>query len=224
MVLKSMNFIIPMKSLLIIIFLSTLFGDIEEEILEYYENGKIKWIKNYKEEKLTKYYPSGKKWYQGETLFLDRKDGVWTEWYESGKIKQIETYTNWTFNNPVYRLRKFSYYGNGKIKTEKEYLIKDDFNTGFQGIDNTTEKKKNKIGKWIYYSEEGIIENEYYYNSSGIIVQSKKFYEDGKLYINIYYIYSSNINKEEWIYYNKDGSKQKEETFKNGELIKTKEY
>ena len=50
------------------------------------------WTTNYRHGRWTKYYSSGKKWYEGNYEF-GKKVGIWTEWYESGKVKGTEDFT-----------------------------------------------------------------------------------------------------------------------------------
>ena len=137
-------------------------GEIYPVIKKYDDDGKL-FLEKYRtgsnQQKWIKYHKNGQKWYEGEyekySFYKGKeKTGVFTEWYESGKIKQIETYTGCTYISICYYLKQFSYYGNGQMKIEKNYIVKEGSPSGYG---NTG---KHKDGKWVYYNENGGIIKE----------------------------------------------------------------
>ena len=103
-----------------------------------------------------------------------------------------------------------------------------------------TPRMKSKMSKYTLYYKNGNIYLEGYKDSSGLN-QSNCWNEDGKQtlingngFYSTSYKDSGNLKSKGpvkngkldklWIYYNEDGSIQKEETYKDGELIETTEY
>ena len=134
---------------------------------EYYDNGKLFVQKNYLDSgkmRYVKYHKNGNKFYEGEYDISfppsSGKLGIFTEWYSNGKVKQIETYNKSGWNSWYsYRLEKFSYYYNGKVKTRKNYIVHE----------TNLQKEKINHGKWTYYNEDGTIQKEENYKDGQLV-------------------------------------------------------
>jgi len=170
----------------------------------YYENGKIRSEKNYKDGqedcKYTKYFTNGKISEEGNYKGVDmwgdgQEDGKYTEYFTNGKIKREGNYKDrrkdgkWT-----------DYYRNGQIEEEGNY------------------KDRRKDGKWTHYYENGQIEEEGNYKDRRKDGKWTDYYRNGQ--IKKEGNYKDRRKDGKWTDYNEDGSINKVEEYKDGELVK----
>ena len=198
-----------MKNLFYILFISLFIFScsdknkvVDGEVTSYYENNTIKEIRTY----------------------VNGKVEVFKTFDESGNL-QIESINIDSLNSKI-----MTYYKNGNIQTL----------TYYKRLNTKVPRQESTIGEYILFYKNGNIYLEGYKDSSGLN-QSNCWNEDGKQtlingngFYSTFYKDSENLKSKGpvkngkldklWIYYNEDGSIQKEETYKDGELIETTEY
>lgn len=194
-------------------------GKLEGKRTTYYTNGNIELVENYKNDMLegisTSYYINGGKHCEGNFVAGER-DGQLTCLFENGSKQTEISYSKGKLNGKLIHYDKagnisedhtyvmdkfegkaFEYYNGKVVKSEIEYTA---------GIPSSTYK--------TYYPN-GTLQDETSYNAeipkSGVynLANGKKSHE-------IFYDKEGNISS--YAYYNNDGDKYYEETYKEGEL------
>ena len=131
----------------------------------------------------------------------NKRDGIWTFYYKNGNKFKEEEYKNGILDGKV-----IGYFKNGLIGKE-----------GFQ-------KNGKKDGEFIYYNEDGSI-NRKCVLKNGLEWSGKFIYKDSPSGF-IDEVYTTHIGEfkdgephGKWTYYNEDGSIDKVDEYKDGELI-----
>ena len=189
----------------------------EDVKISYYDNGKKKEEKHFKDENIelmTGWYENGQK--KGEINFKDGEvDGLFREWHDNGQKKGESFFKNghkisskkWNVDGVPYIDGKLkgvgtTWYDNGQKKSEKTYKSGEKDGLWTTWYDNgkkkseSTYKDGKKDGLWIEYYENGEKEEELTYKDEKIDGLYTRWYENGE--------------------------KMYEGTFKNGDLISEK--
>ena len=174
-------------------------------------------------------------------------DGKVTSYYENNTIKEIRTYVNGrvedfknfdesgnlhmeSINIDSLNSKIITYYKNGNIQTLSYY----------KRLNTKIPRRESTLGEYILFYKNENIYLEGYKDSSGMNQinswdkEGKQTLINGNGFYSTLYKESGELKSKGsvkngkldkiWIYYNQDGSIQKEETYKDGELIETKEY
>ena len=168
----------------------------------YYNDNSIKEVRTYIDGEIEDYkifYKDGS--LQQESIVIDSLKSKTIFYYENGNIK-MEIYTK---RSDISIPRKESKVGNYILNYENGNIYLEGYKEGsnYRQINSW-----NKDGKQTLINGNGFY-SRYYDNSESL--EGEGPVKDGKL-------------DGVWIYYNKNGSLQREETYKDGELIETKEY
>lgn len=158
-----------------------------------------------------------------------KKNGEFTAYFEDGKEKEKGRYSN-DLQEGEWRY----FFTSGKLKAVGNFAAGDGGNLGTTGI-----PKNGREGKWIFYNENGQLNQEVFWKNGKSNGEFKVYYENGKLkeesnWLNdlqtgVYKKYYENGNKNfEWsnvlngkgdglyTYYHENGNKQEEGKFVNG--------
>ncbi len=114
-----------------------------KKVEEMHENGTPKLIRSLEKgkEKLSRFYPDGKKETEGLVEQQNIKNGVWKYWYEDGTLWSQSTYVNGVKEGPTE-----VYYTNSKLRYKGHF------------------SNDKPVGKWIFYNANGEIEKEINYD------------------------------------------------------------
>ncbi len=169
------------------------------------------------------FYQSGQKIHRG--FYIDGQLKIYKNYYPNGNVEREFT------NIDNFRSKATLYYDNGNIKSQVKYI------EGYPKL--WIDYYKN--GKMEYYEEyhRGLVyhiaKRSFYENgepSSLFELTSKKkltysleeYYKDGGIKLKGHLRYNKqNFDYQRegtWIYYNEDGSEEKEEKYKDGKLVK----
>ena len=177
-----------------------------EHVIETWEDGKPKIINIWKdgEYKKVKYYPNGEKEESGK--YVKREgvyvpDGVWESWYDDGTMKNEVLYENDNFKNST------SYHRNGNKKESGEYVFKDSINW--------------RDGIWESWYDDGTLESESLYQMGKVKKRTEYsyFWNGNKKKEGTYILIGDKLRQDGvWKYWNQDGSKDYQRTFKDGKI------
>tara|TARA_B100001175_G_C19294926_1_gene535326 strand:- start:114 stop:653 length:540 start_codon:yes stop_codon:yes gene_type:complete len=160
---------------------------------------------------------------------------VQTETHEDGYIEVINYYKKKRSSSGTYKLIKVKserYHDSGNLYElmyfnedgEENGLYKSYFENG-QLEEEKTYKNGKEEGPYKSYFENGQLEWEYYYTLGDIDDTKlvKRWYENGQLY-QVGFVDESGYYWKTRKTYSEEGKLLKEETFKDGDVIESKEY
>ena len=168
-------------------------NDTEGVIKKYYENGNIEYEENYINGNLSgkwyRFYDTGELW-QEVNCANNSFQGLFTTYYKNGNKKSEKIYKDGV---QVEGSLSTEYYENGMIKVEcivDRHYINDEkwgemevlgcdsiilyWETGFKSAEGKYLEEK-KVGKWIYYSKDGIINKEEFFDDKGVLINTKEY-------------------------------------------------
>ena len=170
-------------------------GKIEGEYLEYYNTGSIKRRSNYKDgflEGLSEVFNKD----GGVKLHQNYKKGVL-----NGYSKEVcyNGIIEGHFKNGLQVGLWIYKYSNQKIKAKGRFEKGDKSNLGNKGI-----PRNGRVGEWLFYSEDGVLDTRHLYKINSEIVESISYYKSGKIHYKGKFN-KGNINLETWKEYNENG-------------------
>lgn len=157
-------------------------GKIEGEYLEYYSTGKIKQRRNFKNGLLD------------GVSELYNKDGILklNQNYKKGVLEGYSKEENYYgsmeghYKNGLQDGLWIYRYSNQKIKAKGRFEKGDKSNLGNKGI-----PRNGRVGEWLFYSEDGVLDTRHLYKINSEIVESISYYKSGKIH------YKGTFNKRE---------------------------
>lgn len=155
------------------------------------------------------------------TFINGKKEGLWKTYYLNGQLKSSHWYHHDTLNGP-----SVTYNKNGGYSLRTKYkmgIAVDSFLMYVDGKLNLAEWR-DAHGKTqgifrVYYIETGSLSQIGRMKNNQLNDTCKSFYQDRRL--KDISIYKDNKKQGNWIYFNKDGSIAKTETYKDDSLITT---
>jgi uncharacterized protein len=172
------------------------------EFRYFYDTGKTRTISQIAADGITtktiNFHPNGMKMAEG-TYISKIKEGEWAYYDELGVLISKETYVAGKKNGPA-----STYYNDGKLLEEKH------FESGVE------------VGPWKQYFPDGEVKTSAIYIGGKIEGPATYYFTGGKVMASGKYVHG--LKNGVWIFMSEEGKKQKEDTYKMGQLMSTINY